>query len=236
MPNPKLNQIIAVVPGKKTQAHKAITEAYQLLQKSSMLDGLNRTYRPKHEDGESLPPEQKLAREALSELFDVIFTQDSANCLAKSDVKVDGKVILAKVPVTHLLFLEKQLTDLHTFIEKLPTLDPGEEWNYNQAIDGYTSKPYETLKTKKVMKNHEKAPATEKHPAQVEVYTEDVVIGTWSSVKYSGAVPARERNEMLTRVTKLQDAVKVAREEANAMEVTPLGSGDAIFDYVFGSK
>lgn len=247
MSKPKLNQIIAVVPGKKAHAHKTITEAYQLLQKSSLLEGLNRVYRPRHEDGEPQPPEQKLAqstvpaevrkvRDALTEMFDVIFTQDSANATAKADVKVDEQVILSGVPVTHLLFLEKQLTDLHAFVEKLPTLDPGEEWNYNPAIDGYTSKSYETLKTKKVMKNHEKAPATEKHPAQVEVYTEDVVVGTWSNVKYSGAIPAKEKNAMRTRVQKLQEAVKVAREEANAMEVTPLKSGDAIFDYVFGPR
>jgi hypothetical protein len=34
-----------------------------------------------------------------------------------------------------------------------------------------------------------KAEATEKHPAQVEVYHEDVVVGQWKTVKFSGALP-----------------------------------------------
>ena len=33
MANPKLNQVIAVVAGKKSHAHKAVTEAQQALQK-----------------------------------------------------------------------------------------------------------------------------------------------------------------------------------------------------------
>ena len=246
MANPKLNQVIAVVQGKKTQAHKAITEAHQTLQKTGLLDGLNRTYRPKHEDGDQQPPEQKLVqvtvpatvrvvRATLTEMFDVILTQEVANTVAKADVRVDGRVILPKVPVTYLLFLEKQLTDLHTFVEKLPTLDPGEEWTYNASIDGYTSRPYETLKTKKVMKNHEKAPATDKHPAQVEVYTEDVVVGTWTNIKHSGAIPLKERNEMLARVQRLQDAVKVAREEANSIDAVPQKAGEAVLNYIFGT-
>lgn len=244
--NPKLNQIIAVVAGKKTQAQKVLTEAYQELQKPALLEGLDRVYKPRNEDGETLPPERKLVQQTvgarvktvrgeLADVYDVVLTQDTANCVAKADVVVDGRVVLKDVPVTYLLFLEKQLTDLETFVSKLPTLDPAEEWSYNPSIDGYTSRPYETLKTKKVMKNHEKAPATEKHPAQVEVYTEDVVIGTWTNVKSSGAIPAQERNRMLTRVRQLQDAVKMAREEANSIEVTPRKAGEAVFDFVFGT-
>ena len=31
--------------------------------------------------------------------------------------------------------------------------------------------------------------ATEKHPAQVETYTEDIKVGEWTMVKFSGAIP-----------------------------------------------
>ena len=51
----------------------------------------------------------------------VLATQDFANCQAKANVVVDGQTILKEVPVTHLLFLEKQLVDLRTFIDGLPT-------------------------------------------------------------------------------------------------------------------
>jgi hypothetical protein len=241
---PKLNQIIAISAGKKSQTHKTITEAYQNLQKASLLEGISRTYKPKDDEGEQLPPEKKTVQlkvkesigsvgAALTELFDVVATQDHANCLAKANVLVDNVAVLKDVPVTTLLFLEKQLVDIHTFVEKLPTLDPGEVWNYNPDVDQYASESYQTTKTKKVLKNHVKAEATKEHPAQVETYTEDVVVGYWTTVKFSAAIPAKEKNEILDRVRKLQEAVKCAREEANGMEVESKRIGGAVLQYIF---
>lgn len=242
---PKLNQIIAVSAGKKSQAHKTITEAYQNLQKNTLLEGISRTYKPRDDEGEPLPPEKKLVQlkvkevlrtvaASLTELFDVVATQDHANCLAKANVTVDGTILLRDIPVTTLLFLEKQLADIHTFVEKLPTLDPGEAWSYSPDVDHFTSEPYQTTKTKKVLKNHVKAEATKEHPAQVETYTEDVIVGWWTTAKFSGAVPAKDRNEMLERVRKLQEAVKCAREEANGAEVELKKIGGTVFQYLFG--
>ena len=242
---PKLNQIIAISAGKKSQAHKTITDAYQNLQKSGLLDGISRTYKPKDDEGEQFPAEKKLVQQkirdvtssvvaALTELFDVVATQDHANCLAKADVVVDGVTVLKDVPVTTLLFLEKQLVDIHTFVDKLPTLDPAEAWSYSTDVDHYVSESYQTTKTKKVLKNHVKAEATKEHPAQVETYTEDVIVGYWTTVKFSGAIPAREKNEILDRVRKLQEAVKCAREEANNTEVELKKIGAAVLQFVFG--
>jgi hypothetical protein len=241
----KLNQIIALSTGKKSQAHKTITDAYQNLQKAGQLEGISRSYKPKDDEGEQLPPEKKLVQlkvsdavvsviAALTDLFDVVATQDQANCMAKANVTVDNVAVLKDVPVTTLLFLEKQLVDLHTFVEKLPTLDPGEAWSYNADVDHYASESYQTTKTKKILKNHVKAEATKEHPAQVETYTEDVIVGYWTTVKFSGAIPAKERNEMLERVRKLQEAVKCAREEANSMEIEPKKIGGPVLRYIFG--
>ena len=47
----------------------------------------------------------------LTRLFDVTLTKDTANCTARADVKIGDSVLLPAVPVTYLLFLEKQLTD-----------------------------------------------------------------------------------------------------------------------------
>jgi hypothetical protein len=91
----------------------------------------------------------------------------------------------------------------------------------------------ETLRTRKVPRNHVKAEATEKHPAQVEVYYEDITVGFWRTVKFSGALPARRVAELLERVEKLQRAVKFAREEANAYEVKSQKVGEALFSYLF---
>lgn len=239
----KLNQIIAVEKSVKARAHAEITEAHQQLQKPALLAGIARNYRPKDEEGERLPPEStrvqvqaeamlKSTAAALTELFDITLTKDVANCEARADVVVDGTVLLPKAPVTYLLFLEKQLVDLHTFLKKLPVLDPSESWHFDAAQDCFATEAVETLRTKKVPRNHVKAEATEKHPAQVEVYYEDVTVGYWRTVKYSGALPARRVAELTERVEKLQRAVKFAREEANGHEVTQLRVGDGLFGYL----
>jgi len=243
----KLNQIIAVQAGKKTQAKETLTQAYHQIKKPDLLSGLVRSYQPRDEDGEPQPEERKQVqvkvsdliarvRTDLVEMFDVVATQDWANCQAKADVVVDGRKLLTQVPVTHLLFLEKQLTDLRTFVETLPVLDAAEDWEYRAENDCYVSRSSRTNRTKKVPRNHVKAEATKEHPAQVEMYMEDVWVGTWTTTKFSGAIPAAARNAMLERVRKLADAVKEAREEANLLQVQPQKVGAALLGYVFDGK
>jgi hypothetical protein len=243
---PRLNQIVAIEKSVKSRSFQELTEAHQALQKTSLLSGISRTYRPKDEEGEQLPPEASKVQvksgeivrrtgEILTRLFDVTATKDWANCNAKADVVVDGRVLIPKVPITYLLFLEKQLVDLLTFIRKLPVLDSAETWTFDAATDSYVTEPVQTVRTKKIPRNHVKAEATEKHPAQVEVYYEDVVVGYWRTVKFSGALPAQSVNELVARVEKLQQAVKYAREEANNIEAEDVKVGDAVFGYLFGA-
>ncbi|MFL5732092.1 MAG: hypothetical protein ACJ78Q_02730 [Chloroflexia bacterium] len=240
----RLNQIIAVEKGVKSRSFQELTEAHHVLQKPTMLSGISRTYRPKDEEGEQLPPEstrvqvkaeeviQQTAR-ILTELFDVTATKDWANCKAKADVVVEGKTLLAQVPVTYLLFLEKELVDLHTFVRKLPVLDASDSWTFDPSADTFATEPVQTVRTKKVPRNHVKAEATKEHPAQVEVYYEDVPVGYWRTVKFSGSLPAKRVNELLERVERLQQAVKFAREEANNMEVEDQKVGEKVFQYLF---
>jgi hypothetical protein len=241
----KLNQVIAIEKGTKSRSLQDLTEAHHTLQKPALLAGIARTYRPKDEEGEQFPPEStrvqvkaedviRKTSEVLTKLFDVVATKDWANCSAKADVTIDGTVLLSQVPATYLLFLEKQLVDLHTFIKKLPILDASETWTFDPSADYWATEPMQTIKTKKIPRNHVKAEATEKHPAQVEVYYEDVVVGTWRTIKFSGALPASRVNELLNRIEKLQEAVKFAREEANNMEVTEQKVGAKVFQYLFG--
>ena len=199
---------------------------------------------PKTRRGETLPSESakvqvragEILRDTaavLTKLFDVTATKDWANCKAAADVTVDGNVLMAQVPATYLLFLEKQLTDLHTFVKKLPTLDPSETWVFDSSADCWATEPVQTVKTKKIPRNHVKAEATDKHPAQVEVYYEDVTVGHWRTVKFSGALPGTTVNAMQERVEKLQQAVKFAREEANNLETENQKVGEKFFRYLF---
>jgi hypothetical protein len=244
MAQTQLNQIVALEKGVKARAHADFTAAYHQLQKTALLSGISRTYKPKDEEGEQLPPESTRVqvrvnevvgevRQALTRLFDVILTKDVANGVAKAPIVVDGNTIATDVPVTYLLFLEKQLTDLLTFVGKIPVLDAAETWSFDEATDSYATAPTQTTRSKKVPRNHVKAEATDKHPAQVEMYFEDVLVGTWTTVKYSGALPQARINELKGRVVKLTEAVKVAREAANSTPVADQKIGEKIFDYLF---
>ena len=241
----RLNQIIAVEKGVKSRSFQELTDAHHALQKPALLTGIARTYRPKDDEGEQLPPEstkvQIKAEEIiqqtsaiLTRLFDITATKDWTNGAARADVVVDGQSLLTLVPVTYLLFLEKLLVDLHSFIKKLPTLDASETWNFDASADCWATEPVQTVKTKKIPRNHVKAEATDKHAAQVEVFYEDVVVGYWRTVKFSGALPAKRVSELLDRVEKLQQAVKFAREEANNAEVIDQKVGDKVFQFLFG--
>lgn len=117
---PRLCEIIAVVSGKKGEVDKAVTEHYHKFQKRELFDGITRDYRPRTEDGEQLPSERKYAQlrakdmivEAIqkwTELFNLTTTLDNGNCVAKGNIEIDGKVLVPGLPVSTLLFLEKQL-------------------------------------------------------------------------------------------------------------------------------
>lgn len=240
---PKLNQIIAIEKGVKNQQNQVITEVHHQVQKGALLSGIARTYKPRDDEGEKLPGEStnvQLRADALlgsiagawSEMINITMTKDDANTRARADVVVDGQVLLEQVPVTSLLFLEKQLVDLHTVVKKLPTLDPSEKWTRDEAQACWATDVTQTTRTKKIPRNHVKAEATQHHPAQVDVYLEDVVVGSWSTIKYSGALPAARRDQLLERVEKLQRAVKFAREAANGIDCTVQKGGEKVFGYV----
>jgi hypothetical protein len=242
----ELHQVLAIEKGTKTRAYRALTDAHHLLQSTSKLSGVSRTYRAKDEDGDRLPSEStrlqvrtedvlSSVRAGLTELFDVTLTKDVANQEAVGDIYVDGQAIAHGVPVSYLLFLEKQLVDLTTFIDKLPVLDPGEEWAYDFTADAYTTS-VETTRTKKVPRNHVKAAATDKHQAQVDVYFEDVVVGYWTTTKLSGAIAQKDVNGLKARVVELSNAVKTAREAANSFTVTKQEIGTKLFNFLLGDQ
>jgi hypothetical protein len=243
--NSKLNQIIAVEKGTKERVYKEFTGIHQSLSKTEPMQGISRTYQPVNEEGEKLPPEHKYvqvkvqeriarAREILTELFDVTLTKEVGNTKAKADVKVDGKTILQDVPVPYLLFLEKQLTDLRTFLAALPKLDPADKWEWDEAQGFFKSVEIRTARTKKVTEFVIAAPATDKHPAQVKEVTNDVLAGYWSTVKYSATMEPTQIGELVERTDALLKAVKFAREEANGIEVEQKKAAGPIFEYIFG--
>lgn len=239
----KLNQIVAVEKGEKARILAKETNSHREVQKTPLLSGISRTYQPKDDDGDQLPAERTKVQinaeevlddlgKSLTGLFDITLTKEVANTKANADVVVGNKTLLKGVPVTYLLFLEKQLINLRTFVTKLPVLDPSETWSKDANTGAWATEPSQTVKTKKIPKNWEKSPATDRHPAQVEIFHEDVIQGTWTTVKFSGALPQTRVAELTERVDSLIRAVKFAREEANNTEVDDAKAAKAVFDYL----
>ena len=240
-----LSQIIAIEKDTKDKAAQQLAHAQNIFNQTGPLAGIARNYKPKNEEGEQLPSEStrvrykapqliKDVKTSLTTLFDTIATKDFTNCNAKADIVVDGETLLKAVPATYILFLEKQLAELHNFAKKIPTLDPSETWHYDAGQDCYASDVAQTIRTKKVPRPIVAYEATDKHPAQVVMHQEDIPEGTWHTVKYSGAIPAKEVNEIVERIEKLQRAVKFAREEANRTTALQQEVGAKVLKYVFG--
>lgn len=243
MASAKLCQIVAAENGRKTELNRRATDAYHTLQKPDLFNGQTRDYTPRDDDGVQLPAERQVIQRkvpdvlkeiaaSLGELFDITATKDFGNVAAYSDVVVDGKILVKGAPVPYLLFLEKQLTDLHTVIKTIPTHSSTRTWTWDDSSDCWKSDTVTTTKTQKIPRNHVKAEATDRHPAQVEIYHEDVVIGNWATVLLTSSLPATKVREMADRVLKLRAAVQYAREEANATVVQDVKVGHAIFDFV----
>lgn len=241
----KLNQVIAVEKGIKQKNNDVGSELYKALQKPGLFNGLTKKYKPLDEEGEKFAPEsvkvqmsvkQVLKENArvLTELLDVTATKDSANCKAKANVVVDGVTLLEDVPATTLLFLEKQLDDLHTMVSALPVLDSSEDWTFDANAELFKTEPIQTIKTKKVEKALVLYDATDKHPAQVKSVVDDQTIGHWETVKLSGAIPLPEKNSLVEKVEKLKKAVKMAREEANTTEAPAVRVGDKMLGWLLG--
>lgn len=243
-----LNQVIAVRNGVRNDTQRHKTELYHLVQRSGLFDGQVRTYQPRDDEGFVYPSEsvevqakceQVMTSFAnwMARLFDVTAAMDYTNQHARADIVVFGQgepiTLLRDVPASYLIFLEKQLVDVETFLRNLPTLDPATVWDYDSNAQVFRSEPKATVKTAKVRRNHVKAPATDKHPAQVEVFTEDEPIGTWSTAKLSGAMSNKRVAELLDRVTALSHAVKFARETANLTAVMDARPGKRVFEYLF---
>jgi hypothetical protein len=241
----KLHQILAVERGQESRAQRRLTDLHRLVQTPAVISGISRKYQPLSDEPEAQLPDESTKVQILvpavldemsrllTRVYDLAATKEEANTAARADVKVGDEVLLADVPVGTLLFLEKRLDNVRTFIEKLPTLDPAEQWHYDSTTNAYATEPVRTARPKKQPRVLELSPATERHQAQVQVFNEDVVVGYWTTVKYSGAIPELVRATYLERVTELIAAVRKAREAANEVDVTDVRVGEQVFSYLF---
>jgi hypothetical protein len=174
----------------------------------------------------------------FAKYWDLRLQKESANQMAVADVEVDGKYLFTDVPVTFLLNMEEELRQVRKVYENTPTLKPGVSWVPDE-IKGrgiYKSEfSEEKSKTEKSIQHKVLTKPTEFHPAQIEKWSEDKVIGKYITENWSGMITPADKAIYLSNIDKLLRAFKKARQRANCRNTDPMEIGKKIFDYI-GAK
>ncbi len=162
---------------------------------------------------------------------------DEANTKARADIVLEDGTVLAKaVPATQLLQLAKRLNEVKQLAEAIPTLDPSKGYTPDPSIGPGVHKTREEIKpkTKKNYASFEASKATDKHPAQVQVYQEDQLIGRYHTIEWSSFITVSDKAEILARIEDLIRAVRKARAKANDVDVDhSIKIGAALLAFAF---
>jgi len=241
----RLSALLAQRDGIKSRTNKEFANIQKTVKKAEMFQGLTKTYEKKDEDGDDFPPQAVRVRARVADLLDSVrdlatdqfnaeASVDRGNQTATANVEVNGATLLSDVPVVTLLALERDLKQIREFVTHLPTLDPTFDWKLDVAAGVYKTDELRTNRQVKSKKPIVLYDATDNHPAQTQLISEDRVVGEWVTVQSSGAIPSDERKKIIKRCDTLLDAIKTAREEANSIKVQPVDIGSPVFAYLFG--
>jgi len=246
---PKLHEVLAV-EGELAGVNKRILAETQttLAKKEDHFLAWHKTYEPKDEDGETFPEEHhemvttvpaKLAHmfKQIAPYIDAVAQKERTNQEATADLEVDGVVLAKGLPATFLLGLESKLKDWRAVLDASPTLAPGKKWSKDDGkgkhvwVSEHDDKRNKTQKTvmSKVLYD-----ATPEHPAQIERWNENVIVGWTAQKNWSGMLSPAQKSDMLGRIDKLARAVKQARQRANSAELVKVAIGDKLAEYVMG--
>lgn len=246
----KMHEILAV-EGEIEGMYKAMLEegTTTFSKRSDHFMGQERTYHHFDDtEAERFAPEKKemvtTVRAKLAHMWaccikylDIVAQKEATNQVAKADLIVGGKVIGKDLPATFLLGLESKIKTWKAVFEAIPTLQPGIAWEKDPVLgEGVyvTKSPEELAKTKKTLRYQIMVPPTDKHPAQVEKWYEDVPVGKYVVRKWCGMLSPAEKSELLARLDILSQEVKAARQRANCQEVVPVSIGKNIVDFLMG--
>ncbi len=170
--------------------------------------------------------------------IDNIFHIAQGNTDAKADIVLDnGQVIATAVPTSALLDYERLVEGLRQLALKIPTHDPAKSFAPapDKGAGIYAARPVEKVRREKHKKVYVLAPATDKHPAQVQLIDEDEPTGTIHEQEWSAMLTPAQKADILARTEHLARAVKRARMRANTAIVDVSRKiGEEMFRYAFG--
>jgi hypothetical protein len=178
----------------------------------------------------------KAVKDAFGDYVDVTVQKEVTNTTAFANVTLGDATFLTGLSATALLNLESRLSELEDVYKAIPTLDTTERWKFDKDAGCYVSDVRSSHRMKKVPKVLTLAPATVEHPAQAQVYSEDIPAYLVEKVMYSGMITPSHKQECLDRIAKLAAATKQARQRANDTEIKPVKVADKIFAYINEGK
>lgn len=249
---PKLHELLAVNANLKGQADQCRQGLIETFNKKRHHFGEKLvTFQPIEEGAQPVTEEQsdlqttvnkELAwvSDSIANSLDVAYQISRSNQTAVASIILeDGTTLASDVPATALLELEQRLSEIHGLASQIPTLDPAKGFrpDSDRGKDIYVARPDNRPRTKKTPKVLVLAPATDKHPAQVQVYNEDVPVGTQTTIEWSGLITPAAKSEILNRIEEVRRAVKAARSRANSVDVdTKARIGNRLLSYVFNGR
>ncbi len=237
----KLHELLSIEPDLRKEAEKISGEVRETLADSKRVHGMIRTFRPLLDDEDPMPPESvemltttknELDRfdKAMGRFIDSAVSKELTNTVASADLELAGAD--TRLPATALLNLENRLAEIRKVYAAIPTLDPAEVWHYDDDLGVYVADTRIAYKTRKVPKTHVSYEATKEHPAQVEIFHEDIRVGERETIIHSGAMTLARKRVLLSRIDDLMKDVKQARQRANDIEVKGVKIADIIFGVI----
>lgn len=174
--------------------------------------------------------------QAFIKYIDAMAQKESTNQHANSDVVTpSGFVLLQDIPATLLLALEGRLAKLRLVYETIPTLQPGINWAEDTSIGkGVFKASNDEIrhKTEKVLESKIIVAPTEKHPAQVEKWTEDRPVGQYVNTRWSAMITPARKSQLIGRIDLLIGMVKQARMRANTAPVVGGNIGKTLLSFI----
>ena len=243
----KLHELLAVEADRKKASDRLVSESIKTFKKENLFSGSVKRTEMFDEDEVKISDEiLKLettvdenldySLNALVKYWDTVASKDSTNMDAKSDVVVNGKLLLSGVPATTLLGMEKKINELRNLYNAIPTLSPGINWVIDESQEKKgvfrNLNDLETLKTMKEIEFRTVAEPTKEHPAQVVQVPTTKNIGRFVTTKWSGMVTPYEKARRITNIETILSAVKKARQRANSVKTVDIKIGQVIVDFI----
>jgi hypothetical protein len=246
----KLHELNAIKPNLSTQGQKARADLMATFSgKRHLFEASITTFRSNTEGGVETTEEQseiqstvadeiKWFNSIFAKYLDVVSAIENGNTTAKADlVAEDSTVLLQGVPATCLLQLEKHLQAVRELAVVVPTLDPAKGYrpDPDKPTGVFKARDITTTRTQKRKEVLVKFPATDKHPAQTEVYDADVAVGTILKQHWSALTTPKVKAEFIGRIDSLIRSVKKALSKANEVDVDfkTTAIGEKLLNYAF---